>query len=131
MSESRTEAEPAPDIPFFRHSEERFRRWLVFPFYIFLAELTAREFSEFQPLYEQLGEELLSWKAKRDKRCSRVCIHARIHPWIAGRVRDYLRKMRASDSHAFLRSIPLEVKLQGLDDKPVDDFILEPDAPDG
>lgn len=94
--------------------------------FIFRADFTVEEFPDFHPLYARLHEELLGWHERRGKRCVAVRIHATIHPWIAGRVRQYLRELRNSESHAFLQHLPMEIDLTALDGKPVERYTLEP-----
>ncbi len=94
--------------------------------FVFRADITVEEFPDFHELYAQLRDELLRWHEKRGKRCQAVRINATIHPWIAGRIRQYLRELRNSESHAFLQHLSVEIELSGLDGKPVDHYTLEP-----
>ena len=112
--------------PSLQTREQRRRPWLLWSRFTYCIRFSATEFEPFRDAYEQFREELLHWHAKRGKRCERVRVEAEIHPWIAGRVKDYLRKLRNSESHAFLAGIPIEVHLIGMDGKPVEDYTLEP-----
>ena len=110
--------------------EERRRVWLLWSRFTYCIRFSAPEFEPFRQAYEQFREELLQWHRKRGKRCERVRVEADIHPWIAGRIRDYLRRLRSSESHAFLARIPIEVHLSGIDGKPVEQYTLEPSEAD-
>ena len=121
---------PEPQPPAFHTREERHRRWLLWSRFTFHIHFSAPEFEPFREAYEQFREELHQWHARRGKRCEGVRVDAEIHPWIAGRIRDYLRKLRGSETHAFLAQMPIEVCLTGLDGKPVDHYVLEPNKPD-
>jgi len=92
-----------------------FRRRLVWN-----VQLSADDFEEFQPRFERFMTEVLEWRRRRGSKTAGVRFHARIHPWITGRVKQYLRRLRASESHAFLRDIPFYLELTALDGEPIE-----------
>jgi hypothetical protein len=76
----------------------------------------------------------------RRRRTYRIDLHAEdfeafrprtIHPWIAGRVKDYLRKLRRSSSHDWLSQVPLYIELTAPDGEIISSEVLEPDEPAG
>lgn len=89
--------------------------------------LVAEDFEQFRGFYEQITRELLEWGGQRGRKCGGVRIKAIIHPWIAGRVREYIRKLRNSDTHFFMRRVPVEVSLVGVDGESVDRYVLGPE----
>ncbi|PKM22202.1 MAG: hypothetical protein CVV10_05545, partial [Gammaproteobacteria bacterium HGW-Gammaproteobacteria-14] len=94
--------------------------------YIFDIYVMADDFNQFQGHFEKISAELFEWGKSRGKKCGKVKFKATIHPWIAGRVKEYLRNLRKSDSHAFLQNIPVEVNLVGADGKPIEQYRIEP-----
>lgn len=90
-------------------------------------ELHAGDFEEFRPRFDQVMTELMEWRQKRGGKTGAVRFHATIHPWIAGRVKDYLKKLRRSSSHAFLAHIPVYIELTAPDGEPIESGILEPE----
>ncbi|MCH8543252.1 MAG: hypothetical protein LAT61_06770 [Alcanivorax sp.] len=92
---------------------------------VFVISFAAEDFDEFKPRYEAFSAALLTWYAKRGKRCSAVQINATVHPWIAGRVKDYVRRLRDIPAHAPLKTMTVNVMLDGSDGKPLEPLILE------
>ncbi|MBZ2187642.1 hypothetical protein K8B33_00905 [Alcanivorax sp. JB21] len=92
---------------------------------VFLITFAADDFDAFKPCYEAFSAALLIWYAKRGKRCGAVQIDATVHPWIAGRVKDYVRRLREIPGHAPLRNMTVSVTLQGSDGKPLEPLLLE------
>lgn len=86
--------------------------------------LEAEDIDAFKPRYAAFSQALEQWYAKRGKRCAGVRIHALIHPWIGGRVRDYVRRLREIPAHAPLRQIPVTLILTGTDGAPVEGLEL-------
>src|SRR5690606_23739865 len=78
--------------------------------------LAAEDFEQFLPAYNALGDALCQWYARRGKRCGEVRVVADIHPWIAGRVREYLRDLRKRPEHAPLCRMPLHLLLRAGDE---------------
>ena len=85
----------------------------------------AEDFDEFKPHYEAFSHALLAWYAKRGKRCDTVQIRATVHPWIAGRVKDYVRRLREIPAHAPLKHMAVNVMLDGSDGKPLEPLVLQ------
>ncbi len=90
-------------------------------------DLRAGDFEEFRPRFDQVMTELMEWRQKRGGKTGAVRFHATIHPWIAGRVKDYLKKLRRSSSHAFLAHIPLYIELTAPDGERIESGVLEPE----
>jgi|GEM_PF-4043634 len=90
-------------------------------------ELHAEDFEQFRPRFDQVMTELMEWRQKRGRKTGAVRFHATIHPWIAGRVKDYLKQLRRSSSHAYLARIPLYIELTAPDGEPIESGILEPE----
>ena len=92
---------------------------------VFVITFAAEDFDTFKPCYEAFSEALLAWYAKHGKRCSAVQIEATVHPWIAGRVKDYVRRLREIPGHTPLRDMTVSVLLHGSDGKPLEPLLLE------
>lgn len=92
--------------------------------------LHAENFEQFQPLFDQVTTELMDWRQKRGAKTGAVRFYATIHPWIAGRVKDYLKKLRGSSSHAYLARIPLYIELTAPDGELIESEMIEPDGTD-
>lgn len=88
---------------------------------------TADEFPEFQTLFREIAEALSTWAEKRSKGCTCVIVNGTIHPWIAGRIREYLRNLRNADSHVFMRGLPVQVKLVDRHGTLIDRYEMSPD----
>ena len=93
--------------------------------YRLVAQFTCEDFEQFLPRYTALSDALVQWYATRDKRCGEVRIEAHIHPWIAGRVREYLRDLRKRPEHAPLQHLPLHLVLTA-DDGPLEAHTYDP-----
>lgn len=89
----------------------------------------ADDFTQFQSHFEQLTQDLFEWGNKRGKKCGKIQFKATVHPWISGRVKEYLRNLRKSESHAFMQRIPINLNLVGADGKPIEQVRIEPEAP--
>lgn len=96
---------------------------LVFDVYV-----VADDFSQFQKFFEQITQELFEWGEKKGRKCGGVRFKATIHPWIAGRVKEYIRNLRKSDSHAFMARVPVTVNLVGADGNPLEQYTLQPEG---
>ncbi|AJD48029.1 hypothetical protein S7S_08065 [Isoalcanivorax pacificus W11-5] len=83
------------------------------------------DFEQFLPCYNALSDALVQWYAKRDKRCGDVRVEAHIHPWIAGRVREYVRDLRKRPEHSPLRHLPLHIVFK-TDDGVLEERLYEP-----
>lgn len=83
--------------------------------YRLVACFGCEDFEQFLPRYNALSDALVQWYAKRDKRCGEVRVEACIHPWIAGRVREYVRDLRKRPEHAALQHLPLQLVLKAED----------------
>lgn len=93
-------------------------------------KLHAEDFEHFRPRFDQVMTELMQWRQRRGAKTGAVRFYATIHPWIAGRVKDYLKKLRRSSSHAYLAAIPLYIELTALDGELIESDMLEPEATD-
>ncbi|MZR61590.1 protein kinase [Alcanivorax sp. DP30] len=89
--------------------------------------LVADDFEQFQAHFPVLRSALLDWHTQRGARCKAVTIKATLHPWISGRVKEYLRDLRRSDGLEFLSRIPVSVNLVAADGEPIEKFVLEPE----
>ncbi len=113
-----------------RTREVKEKAGLLSSSYLFDIYVMADEFPQFQKHFEKLTEELFAWGQQRGKKCGRIQFKATVHPWIAGRVKDYIRSLRKADTHAFMQRIPIAVNLVGADGKPIEQFRLDPEAPE-
>ena len=96
--------------------------------FVFDVYAMAEDFPQFQKLFQPLTEELMNWGQTRGKKAGRVQFKATVHPWIAGRVKDYIKRLRQSESHSFMQRIPVQVSLVGADGKPIERYVLEPES---
>jgi|GEM_PF-438430 len=110
-----------------RTREVKEKAGLLSSAYLFDIYVMADEFPQFQKHFEKLTEELFAWGQQRGKKCARIQFKATVHPWIAGRVKDYIRSLRKADTHAFMQRIPIAVNLVGADGKPIEQFRIEPE----
>lgn len=113
--------------PRLRTKEVKEKAGLLSSHLVFDIFLVADDFPQFQKFFEQITTELFEWGEKKGKKCGGVRFKATIHPWIAGRVKEYIRNLRASDSHAFMARVPVQVNLVGADGKPLEQYQLEPE----
>jgi serine/threonine protein kinase len=109
-----------------RTKEVKEKAGLLSSIYVYDIYVMADDFKQFQGHFEKLSEELFNWGKSRGKKCGKVKFKATVHPWIAGRVKEYLKNLRKSDSHAYLQHIPIEVNLVGADGKPIEQYRLDP-----
>lgn len=112
-----------------RTREVKEKAGLLSSSYLFDIYVMADDFKQFQQHFEKLTEELFAWGQQRGKKCGRILFKATVHPWIAGRVKDYVRSLRKSDSHAFMQRIPITMNLVGADGKPIEQFRIDPEEP--
>lgn len=113
--------------PRLRTRELKEKAGLLSSHLIFDVFLVADDFAQFQKFFEQISQELFEWGQKKGKKCGGVRFKATIHPWIAGRVKEYIRKLRGSESHAFMARVPVTVNLVGADGKPLEKYVLDPE----
>jgi serine/threonine protein kinase len=111
-----------------RTKEIKEKAGLLSSIYVYDIYVMADDFKQFQGHFETLSEELFNWGKSRGKKCGKVKFKATVHPWIAGRVKEYLKNLRKSDSHAYLKQIPIEVNLVGADGKPIEQYRIDPEA---
>ena len=71
------------------------------------AELAAEDFEQFQDHYTALTGRLVEWHRRRGRGARHLEIAAVVHPWIAGRVRDYLNKLRTDPRLTFVKRLPM------------------------
>jgi serine/threonine-protein kinase PpkA len=95
---------------------------------IFDVYLVADDFEQFRDFFEQITRELYEWGQQHGKKCGGVRFKATIHPWIAGRVKEYIRNLRKSDSHAFMQRVPVRVNLVAADSQPLEQYELAPET---
>ena len=93
--------------------------------YRLTAQFTCEDFEQFLPRYTALSDALVQWYATHGKRCGEVRVEAHIHPWIAGRVREYVRDLRKRPEHIPLRHLPLHIVLKA-DDGVLEERLYEP-----
>lgn len=111
-----------------RTKELKEKAGLMSSIYVFDIYVMADDFNQFQGHFEKISEELFNWGKERGKKCGKVKLKATVHPWIAGRVKEYVRNIRKADTHEFLKRIPIEVNLVGADGKPIEQYRIDPDA---
>ncbi|MEE4251314.1 MAG: serine/threonine-protein kinase [Alcanivoracaceae bacterium] len=110
-----------------RCKEIKEKAGLLSSVYVFDIYVMADDFHQFQGHFEKISQELFAWGKERGKKCGKVKLKATVHPWIAGRVKDYVRNLRKADTHEFLKRIPIEVNLVGADGKPIEQYRIDPD----
>lgn len=110
-----------------RTKEIKEKAGLLSSVYVFDIYVMADDFNQFQGHFQKISEELFNWGKERGKKCGKVKLKATVHPWIAGRVKEYVRNLRKADTHEFLKRIPIEVNLVGADGKPIEQYQIEPD----
>lgn len=111
-----------------RTKEIKEKAGLLSSHYVFDVYIMADDFKQFQGHFEKLTEELFQWGKQRAKKCGRVQFKTTVHPWIAGRVKDYIRSLRKADTHEFMQRIPIAVNIIGADGKPIEMFKMEPEG---
>jgi serine/threonine protein kinase len=110
-----------------RCKEIKEKAGLLSSVYVFDIYVMADDFNQFQEHFEKISQELFAWGKERGKKCGKVKFKATVHPWIAGRVKEYLRNIRKAETHEFLTRIPIEVNLVGADGQPIEQYQIEPD----
>lgn len=110
-----------------RTKEIKEKAGLLSSVYAFDIYVMADDFNQFQGHFQKISEELFNWGKERGKKCGKVKLKATVHPWIAGRVKEYVRNLRKADTHEFLKRIPIEVNLVGADGKPIEQYRIDPD----
>ena len=110
-----------------RTKEIKEKAGLLSSVYVFDIYVMADDFNQFQGHFQKISEELFNWGKERGKKCGKVKLKATVHPWIAGRVKEYVRNLRKADTHEFLKRVPIEVNLVGADGKPIEQYQIEPD----
>ena len=98
--------------------------------YVFDIYAMADEFPQFQQHFDTITQELKQWGDSRGKKAGSIRFKATVHPWIAGRVKDYIKRLRKADTHEFMQRIPIHVNLVGADGKPIEQLVIEPDVQD-
>lgn len=89
--------------------------------YAWQIRFEANDFAEFQKVFTQITTDLYQWHQARQQKCAEVRLEGIIHPWIAGRIKEYLRNLQESQSHAFLRDIPFHVSLKDSSGENIED----------
>lgn len=89
--------------------------------------LVADDFEQFQAHFPVLRSALLDWHSQRGPRCKAVTVKATLHPWISGRVKQYLRELHRTDGLEFLASIPMSINLVAADGEHIEKLELTPD----
>jgi len=93
--------------------------------------LVADDFEQFQSHFPVLRSALQDWHQQRGSRCKSVTIKATLHPWISGRVKQYLKELRQSDDLAFLGRLPMQLNLVAADGQPIERLAWEPESESG
>ena len=88
--------------------------------------LVADDFEQFQGHFPVLRSALLDWHSQRGSRCKAVTVKATLHPWISGRVKQYLKDLRNTDGLEFLARIPMSINLVAADGQPIEKLELDP-----
>lgn len=86
--------------------------------------IEADDYPAFQSLFKQASEELLAWGRQRGRKAGGVLFDLTIHPWISGSVKQSIRSLRKSEAHAFLRGIPMDIRLTASDGEPIESIQL-------
>ena len=93
--------------------------------------LVADDFEQFQSHFPVLRSALLDWHQQRGSRCKAVTIKATLHPWISGRVKQYLRDLRRAEGLEFLGRIPILLNLVAADGEPIERLAWGPETETG
>lgn len=112
--------------PRLRTRETKEKTGLLSSHYVFDIWFAAEDFAQFQPYFAQITSELYEWGRQRGSKCGRVQVKAVIHPWIAGRVKQYFDDLRRSESHGWMQRIPMQITLLAVDGKPIQRLMREP-----
>lgn len=112
--------------PRLRCKELKEKAGLLSSHFVFDIYMVADDFNQFQKQFEQVTEQLHQWGEQRGKKCGRIQFKATIHPWIAGRVKEYIKRLRSADTHSFMQSIPVRLNMLAADGQPIERLVLEP-----
>lgn len=88
--------------------------------------LVADDFEQFQSHFPVMRSALMDWFRQRGKRAKLVTIKATLHPWISGRVKQYLQALRKTEGLEFLAAIPMNINLVGSDGDPIEKLAWGP-----
>ncbi len=66
------------------------------------------------------------WFQQRGARGKAVSMKATLHPWISGRVKQYLKELRKTEGLEFLARIPMAINLVGSDGDPIEKLAWGP-----
>lgn len=88
--------------------------------------LVADDFEQFQSHFPVLRSALMDWFQQRGGRGKAVSIKATLHPWISGRVKQYLRELRKTEGLEFLARIPMAINMVGSDGEPIEKLTWGP-----
>lgn len=83
------------------------------------ADFAAEDFEQFQEHYTALIGALGEWHRRRGRRARRLELDGVIHPWIAGRIKDYLTQLRHHQALSFLQRLPMQALLRDEHGQPV------------
>jgi serine/threonine protein kinase len=113
--------EPMLDI-----SERKEKAGVLSRHYIMEINVAAEDFPAFQKSFEEIAKALFEWGPKRRHKAGGVRILARVHPWIRGQVKQYIRNLSRSDSHAYLARIPVSLTMRDAQGALLEEYHLEP-----
>ncbi|MDX1804185.1 MAG: serine/threonine-protein kinase [Alcanivorax sp.] len=115
-------ADPSATLltPRIRLREQRIGRSWRGGLYQYDIFLVADDFAQFQEHHPVIRSGLVDWHGQRGRRCRLITIKATIHPWISGRIKDYLRKLRHAEGLEFLAAIPMHINLVASDGEPIE-----------
>jgi serine/threonine-protein kinase PpkA len=88
--------------------------------------LVADDFEQFQAHFPVMRSALMDWFQQRGARGKAVSIKATLHPWISGRVKQYLKELRKTEGLEFLARIPMAINLVGSDGDPIEKLAWGP-----
>jgi serine/threonine protein kinase len=88
--------------------------------------LVADDFEQFQSHFPVMRSALIDWFQQRGARGKAVTIKATLHPWISGRVKQYLKELRKTEGLEFLARIPMAINLVGSDGDPIEKLAWGP-----
>ena len=90
--------------------------------------LVADDFEQFQSHFPVMRSALLDWYQQRGSRCKAITIKATLHPWISGRVKQYLKDLRRAEGLEFLAGIPMLLNLVAADGQPIERLTWEAES---
>ena len=91
--------------------------------------LVADDFEQFQSHFPVLKSALMDWHEQRGSRCQSLTIKATIHPWISGRVKEYLKGLRQLEGMTFLSRLPITLNLVGSDGQAIERLEWQAEKP--